>query len=224
MIRTRIWDLPTRLFHWTLAACVIALVFTAKVSGSSAAMEWHYWLGYATLALLLFRLVWGVIGGHWSRFSSFVYSPVTLLRYLKGQDPRPELHAGHSPTGALSVFAILAIVGTQALSGLFIYDDISFYGPLTNWVSNDTISLATRWHVEWGQWLVIGIAVLHVLAIVFYRLVKRQNLVTPMIVGDKRLTSPLPASRDGIGPFITALVVMAACSGFVYWLVKYAAT
>lgn len=222
MIRTRIWDLPTRLFHWTLAAFVIALVLTAKVSGSSAAMEWHYWLGYATLALLLFRLVWGLIGGHWSRFSSFIYAPSTLIAYLKG-DTRPELQAGHSPTGALSVFAILAIVGVQAVSGLFIYDDISFYGPLTNWVSGDTVSLATRWHVELGQWLVIAIAVLHVLAIVLYRLVKRQNLVTPMIVGDKQLASPLPASRDGLVPFMTALVAMAVCSGFVYWLVKYAA-
>ena len=110
----RIWDLPTRLFHWALAACVIGLVITAKVGGN--AMEWHFRLGYAVLALLVFRVVWGLIGGRWSRFSAFLYSPARLVRYLRG-NAHPEDSAGHSPLGALSVFALLAVLGAQVGTG-----------------------------------------------------------------------------------------------------------
>ena len=103
--KVRVWDLPTRVFHWTLAACVIALVATGQIGGS--AMDWHFRFGYAVLTLLLFRLAWGFVGGHWSRFSSFLYAPSTVLRYLRGQGG-PELSAGHNPLGAGSVFALPA--------------------------------------------------------------------------------------------------------------------
>nr|MCU0941443.1 cytochrome b/b6 domain-containing protein [Hydrogenophaga sp.] len=89
----RIWDLPTRLFHWLLAFCVVGLVVTGNVGG--AWMEWHLRLGYAVVALLVFRVCWGFIGGRWSRFASFVYSPASLVRYLRGQAPLAHT-AGHS--------------------------------------------------------------------------------------------------------------------------------
>ena len=114
----RIWDLPTRIFHWTLVACVIGLVLSAEFDF----MDWHFRLGYTVLALLLFRLVWGVAGGHWSRFSSFLYSPTTVRRYLRGQG-EPAHSAGHSPTGALSVYALLLFLGVQVASGLFSDDE-----------------------------------------------------------------------------------------------------
>src|SRR4051812_31198764 len=93
----RVWDLPTRVFHWALAVCVVALVATAYIGGN--AMAWHLRLGYAVLSLLLFRLVWGLVGGRWSRFGSFIYAPGTVLRYLRGQG-QPEHSVGHTPLGA----------------------------------------------------------------------------------------------------------------------------
>lgn len=113
--KVRIWDLPTRLFHWLLAATVIALVVTAKLGGN--AMNWHLLLGHAMLALLLFRLLWGLLGGRWSRFASFMHAPATVLRHVRGQGTESD-SAGHSPLGALSVFAMLAVLVAQVGSGL----------------------------------------------------------------------------------------------------------
>ena len=103
MHTVRIWDLPTRLFHWLLVLCVVGLVVSANVGG--AWMAWHFRFGYSVLTLLLFRVIWGLIGGHWSRFGSFLYGPASLWRHLRGQSPAAHT-AGHSPLGALSVFAL----------------------------------------------------------------------------------------------------------------------
>jgi len=213
----RIWDLPTRLFHWVLALAVIGLVVTGKVGGN--AMAWHFRLGYVVFALLLFRLVWGLVGGHWSRFVAFVYAPATLIAYLRGEG-RPEHAAGHSPTGALSVFALLAVLGLQVATGLFSDDEIAAAGPLTTLVTGKTVSLATGWHKQWGQWLVIGLVVLHVAAIVYYRFAKRENLVTAMLTGDKTLEVALTASRDGVADRLKALLVLALAAGVVWWVVS----
>ena len=153
---TRIWDLPTRLFHWALAACVIALVITAKVGGD--AMNWHFRLGYAVFALLIFRLLWGFVGGHWSRFASFFPTPGRLSRYLGGRATAADT-AGHNPLGALSVLALLTVLSVQVGTGLFTDDEIAFAGPLTSLVSGDTVWTLTSWHKTWGQWLVIGLVV-----------------------------------------------------------------
>lgn len=218
----RIWDLPTRLFHWLLAACVIGSVVSAKVGGN--AMVWHFRLGYAILALLAFRILWGLIGGHWSRFVRFIYSPGTLLRYLKGQAREDEhLEVGHTPTGALSVFALLALLGLQVATGLVADDEIANTGPLVKFVSGATSSLATGWHKGWGQWLIITLVVLHIAAIVFYLVKKRQNLVRPMLSGDKPLPEGVPASADGLGPRVLASALLALCAVGVAWLVSLGA-
>jgi cytochrome b len=215
----RVWDLPTRLFHWLLAACVIGSVITAKVGGN--AMVWHFRLGYAILALLAFRLLWGLVGGHWSRFARFIYSPATLWRYLRGQArDGAHLEVGHSPTGALSVFALLGILLLQVATGLVADDEIANTGPLIQYVSGATSSLATGWHKGWGQWLIIGLVVLHVAAIAFYLLKKRQNLITPMLSGDKPLPEGVPSSADGAAARMLAAALLAACAGGVAWLVS----
>ena len=217
MYTIRIWDLPTRIFHWLLAACVIALVITGSVGGNW--MNWHLRLGYAVLTLLLFRLVWGFVGGHWSRFSSFMYAPFSLLAYLKGQ-ARPEHLAGHTPLGALSVFALLLILGAQVGTGLLSDDEISVFGPLVRFVSGDTVALATGYHKNVGKFIVFALVALHVLAIVYYHLVRKQRLVPPMIVGDKHLASPVTASRDTAGTRLLALMILIVCAAAVAWLVK----
>lgn len=214
--RLRIWDLPTRLFHWLLAASTIALIVTAKLGGN--AMEWHLRLGHLVLALLLFRVVWGIKGGYWSRFVHFIPSPARLLRYLKGQGTARD-HVGHNPLGALSVLAMLLILAVQVGTGLISDDEIAFAGPLVRYVSGDTIGWATGWHKSWGQWLVYAILGLHLAAIAFYRLVKRQSLVPAMLHGDQSTTDPsLPASQDGAVQRIAALLFACACAVMAYWV------
>lgn len=216
----RIWDLPTRLFHWSLAAAVIALVATAKIGGN--AMEWHLRLGYAVLALLVFRVVWGFVGGRWSRFAALAFSPSRVLGYLRGA-PHPEDGVGHSPLGALSVFGLLTVLAAQVGTGLLSDDEIAFAGPLTRFVSSSVVGQATSYHKEIGQFLVIGLVVLHLLAIVFYVLVRRQRLVRPMLHGDKQLEAPAAASRDDAASRLLALVVLALCAALAWWISSLAA-
>lgn len=206
----RIWDLPTRLFHWLLALCVIGLVTTAQLGQ----MEWHFRLGYAVLTLLLFRILWGVFGGRWSRFSAFVYSPASLWRYLRG---RGDAHhdAGHTPTGALSVFALLLFLLAQVGTGLFSDDEIAASGPLARLASGDLVSLATWYHREVGKRVLIVLVLLHVLAVLYYLWRKHRNLLRPMLTGDKELAEALPASRDDAGSRLLATVLLSLSAGAV---------
>jgi cytochrome b len=211
----RIWDLPTRLFHWLLAASVVALVVTAKVGGN--AMVWHFRLGYVVLALLAFRLVWGLVGGRWSRFASFVPTPGRLWRYLRGSSAEAE-SAGHSPLGALSVLALLGVLIAQVVSGLLSDDEIAFSGPLTRFVSGEWVGRATWFHADVGQYLVIGLVALHLLAIAYYTLVRRKILVRPMLHGDKLLTRQAPASRDDVAARTGAAVVAVLSAALAWWI------
>lgn len=221
-VPVRVWDLPTRLFHWLLAACVIGSVVSAKIGGN--AMVWHFRFGYVVFTLLAFRLLWGVFGGRWSRFASFVYAPATLLRYLRGASRAEEHHeVGHSPLGALSVFALLAILAAQVGSGLFADDEISNTGPLIKFVSGATSSLLTSWHKTFGQGIILTLVVLHVAAIVMYRVRRGRDLVRPMLVGDKLLPPDVPASADSLATRGLAALLLAACAAGVGWLVSLGA-
>ena len=212
----RVWDLPTRVFHWALLACVVGLVITGKIGGGT--IDWHARLGYAVLTLLLFRLVWGFVGGRWSRFASFIYSPRSLMQYLKGR-AHPDHLVGHNPLGAGSVFAMLLVLAAQISSGLISDDEISFTGPLNKWVSSADGLLATWYHKEVGQFLLLGLVALHVAAIVFYLRKKRENLIYPMIVGDKIVDHDATSARDDMGSRLLALGILVACALFVRWLV-----
>ena len=219
LIPVRVWDLPTRIFHWVLAGCVIGSVATAKIGGN--AMTWHLRLGYVVFTLLVFRLVWGLIGGHWSRFRRFLYPPSTVLRYLRGGGHRDEfLDVGHGPLGAMSVFALLTMLALQVGTGLFADDEISTTGPLIKFVSSTTSLLLTKWHKSFGQWLIIALVVLHIAAIVFYLVRKQRNLVWPMIVGDKQLPPGVPHSADHWRLRAVAGALLLACAAAVGWLVN----
>ena len=214
----RIWDLPTRIFHWLLACSVIGLVVTANVGGN--AMVWHFRLGYTVLTLLLFRVVWGFIGGRWSRFSSFLYAPGTVIRYLSGR-ASAEHKIGHNPLGALSVLGLLLFLFVQVGTGLMSDDEIAFAGPLTALVSGDTVSTATWYHKDIGAWILIAMVSLHVLAILFYIAGKKETLIRPMLHGDKQITTqPVPASRDDALSRAGALVVLLVCAAVVRWVVQ----
>lgn len=214
----RVWDLPTRLFHWTLAAAVVAQIVTGKIGGN--AITWHFRIGYVVLALLAFRIVWGLVGGHWSRFARFIYGPGTVLRYLRGRSRDDEhLDVGHNPLGAFSVFALLALLAVQVGTGLVADDEIANQGPLYRFVDSATALSATHWHKDYGQVVLIVLVLLHVGAIVFYRL-RGKNLVQPMLSGDKLLPPGVPASRDAAGTRLAALAVLAACAAAVTWIVR----
>jgi cytochrome b len=219
-VRLRVWDLPTRLFHWALVIAVVGLVITGKVGGN--ALEWHMRLGHTVLALLAFRIVWGFAGGYWSRFASFLYGPSTLMAFLRGDSGAlGRWAAGHSPTGALSVFAMLALLVAQVMTGLVADDEIATTGPLYRFVSSTTSARATFWHADVGAWLIIALVVLHIAAIVYYAVAKRQALVPAMVSGDKALTEGLVASRDDAVSRLAALVVFAlavALSGWIWSL------
>ena len=206
----RIWDLPTRLFHWALAVCVVSLVVTAKMN----AMDWHFRLGYCVLALLVFRIVWGLVGGYWSRFKSFLFTPGQFARHLSGKE---EHSAGHSPLGALSVFALLLALVVQVATGLTSDDEISVSGPLTRFVSGDLVSTATWWHAKIGQYLLYVLVGLHVLAIVVYAL-RGKKLVGSMVTGDKQLPATTRPSRDSAATRITALILLGATGGLAWWV------
>lgn len=221
LARVRVWDLPTRAFHWLLLACVIGLVITGNIGGG--AMSWHFRFGYAVLALLLFRIAWGLVGGRWSRFASFVPAPWALLRYVRGQARADErLEVGHNPLGALSVLAMLAVLLLQVACGLVADDEIANVGPLNRFVSSDLAQWATAWHKGPGKLLLIGLVLLHVGAIVYHRKVKGHDLLGPMLRGDKTLEPSTPASRDDAKTRTLALVLFAGCAALALFVASLA--
>lgn len=209
--RIRVWDLPTRLFHWALAVCAVGLYVSGKIGGE--AMLWHSRLGYATASLLLFRVAWGVVGGHWSRFSSFLHSPRVLFNSVRGRDA-DESPIGHSPLGSMSVFALLAFLIAQVATGLFSADMEEFAGPLNTFVSNATARVLTFYHKNIGEPVLVALVLLHVAAIAYYHLRRGENLIGPMLHGDKRIGGPAPASRDDWRSRLLAAVmlVLAVCA------------
>ncbi len=218
----RIWDLPTRLFHWALVACVLGSVISAKIGGNAAV--WHMRLGYAVLALVAFRILWGLVGGRWSRFSSFVYSPAALLRYLRGRAKADDhFEVGHNPLGAYSVLAMLAWLLLQVGSGLIADDEIASTGPLIRFVSGEVSLAWTAYHKSYGQWGLFALVGLHVAAIAFYRLRHRNDLIGPMFSGDKQLPAAVPAARDSVATRLFALTLLGACIAAVYLLVNLGA-
>jgi cytochrome b len=204
-----------------LAACVIGSVVTGQIGGN--ALVWHMRLGLLVLALLVFRLVWGLIGGHWSRFKTFIYAPSAVPAYLRGEaGPQGLWRVGHSPVGALSVFAMLAVLSAQVLTGLVTDDEIATTGPLYRFVSSATVSQATAWHKAWGQWLMVALVVAHVAAIAYYYFRQGNNLVEAIWRGDKVLAQAAPSSNDGAGQRLLAAVIAAAAAGLAVWVASLA--
>jgi cytochrome b len=147
-----------------------------------------------------------------------LYSPATVLNYLRGR-ARPEHRVGHNPLGAFSVFGLLLILLLQVGSGLFSDDEIAFTGPLVGLVASDTVSLATSYHKNVGKFGVLALVVLHILAIAYYRVAKKENLVRPMIVGDKQVPALVASARDTVQTRLLALGVLCLCALVVYAVV-----
>lgn len=182
--RVWIWDPALRVFHWALAAAVIVTWGLGKFG--PAIMTLHMYLGYAVIGLLAFRLIWGGVGPNPARFSHFLFGPKKTLAYAATLPKRrPSYWPGHNPIGALSVFGLLAILGAQVATGLISDpDDFLNVGPLAKYVSFETARWANGWHHRLSL-VVLLLVGLHIAAILFYRFWKREDLVTPMITGQK---------------------------------------
>lgn len=214
--RTRVWDLPTRLFHWALATLLVFSIVTAKVGGNW--IDWHMRSGYAILALLLFRILWGFVGARYARFATFVRGPQAIAAYLRRlRAGQAATHAGHNPLGALSVLAMLAVLLAQGSSGLFANDAIASEGPLAKFVSGATSDFATRIH-KLNQYAIYALIALHLAAIAYYYFVKRENLILPMLTGDKPGRVGAPAADD-LALRVRAGALLALAAGAVAFVV-----
>lgn len=211
----RVWDLPTRLFHWALVLLVAFSYASIRLNW----MRWHMLSGEAILALLLFRLVWGVIGSDTARFAWFLASPLAALRHLRGFARRePDTQVGHNAAGGWMALVLILLLLTQAVSGLFANDADSFVaGPLAGRVSDAAGATALRLHFQ-SFTLIKIVVLLHVVAILAYALVKRHNLVRPMLTGKKRLPATTRAPRMA-SPLLAALVL--AVAGGAVWAVVW---
>jgi cytochrome b len=210
-----IWDLPLRIFHWSFAFTILASWYTAE-QGTDL-VEIHMQLGFGALALIVFRLLWGVIGPKHARFSQFIPSPRTLLNYLQKSD-NYKATPGHNPLGALMVILMIVLIATQAISGLFINDDVFSSGPYYGSISNELEKIMRFLHHNTFDFMIAAIA-LHLGAITYYWRIKKQNLVLPMLTGKK--TSKQVQADDAIphSKIILGCIVAVCCIGFVYWLV-----
>lgn len=205
---TRVWDVPTRLFHWLL----VALFALSWWSAENGEMDRHRLSGIILLGLLLFRVVWGFIGGSTARFSGFVKGPGAAMAYLRGAQPR----AGHNPLGGYAVLGLLLLIAAQIGTGLFAVDtDGIESGHLSHLVSFDAGREAAEFH-ELSFNVLLALIGLHIAAIVFYRLVKRRNLVKPMLTGSD---AELPAGTPGLIPAAPWKLVLAvaAAAALAWW-------
>lgn len=209
-----VWDLPTRLFHWSLVGLVMLSIVTGLIGGVWQ-MDAHMLSGYAILALLGFRLAWGVVGSRHSRFSDFVKGPTTILAYLRG---RIDGGLGHNPAGALSVLAMLALLALQAGTGLCANDDILTEGPLAATVGKE-LSDTLTWVHKLTSNALMGLIALHLLAIGSY-LLRGDNLIRPMLTGRKAVPLDHPAQDRPFALWWPAPLLLALCGGLVTWVVR----
>ena len=214
MRRIKVWDLPVRLFHWA----IVVLIFCAWATQEYNYMGWHVWTGYTILTLLLFRIVWGFIGSDTARFTRFLRSPVAGLRHLTRIGRREaDLEVGHNAAGGWMVLVMLALIGVQVGTGLFSNDDALTEGPLMHLVGKDESDWLS--HIHYLNFMAIeAVIVLHVLAIVIYAVLKRQDLVRPMLTGTKMMPAELAAPRL-VHP-IWAVLTLVAAAGVVAWVVR----
>lgn len=208
-IEVRIWDQPTRLFHWSL----VILVAVLWLSGEFGKLDIHMKLGVWALALLVFRLMWGVVGSPTARFAQFVRGPAAIRDYLAAARGGAVRSVGHNPLGALSVLALLGLLTAQATTGLFTTDDIFTNGPLVGKVSGKTAALLSSLHRLGGK-LLLALVGVHLAAVAFYTLVKKDDMIRAMITGTKRV----PEGVEGIRfahPLLAVAVAAIACA--VVW-------
>jgi cytochrome b len=210
----KVWDLPVRLFHWAIVVLICCSWGTQEFNH----MEWHVRSGYTILTLLLFRIIWGVIGSDTARFTRFLRSPLAALRHLSQLRRRePDREIGHNPAGGWMVLLMLALLGVQTGTGLFANDDANTEGPLMHLIEKEQSDWLS--HIHYLNFMAIeAVIVLHLLAIVAYAVLKQQNLVRPMVTGTKMM--PVDAKGPRLASPILAAIALAVAAGGVAWIVR----
>jgi cytochrome b len=213
----KVWDLPTRLFHWTLAI-LVAFSWWSGEQGYGW-MPWHFWSGYAVLTLLIYRLMWGFVGSRTARFSDFVKGPREGLHHLTALlRPGKTDDVGHNPMGGWMVVALLVLLLVQTVTGLFAEDVNMNAGPLYLVVSEKASRQLGDIHEIVSKLVLIAI-ILHVLAVIAYLVLKRDNLIGPMFSGKKHLNLPQGAEPKMANPLL-ALVLLALSALIVYGITR----
>jgi cytochrome b len=208
-----VWDVPTRVFHWLLVLSIIGSYVTAKL----AWMPWHQAFGCLMIGLLIFRVLWGLIGPRHARFVNFIKGPGSVIRYLKGGIRS----VGHNPLGAGMVVLMLLLMATQATTGLFSTDDVAFVGPYFPSVSHSLAEQLTGIHHKNFN-IILAAVVLHLCAITYYTFVKKEPLVPAMFHGRKPAESVPAHEAIPSSQLWKALIVIAVAGGCVYWLLHAA--
>ncbi|MGH8141787.1 MAG: cytochrome b/b6 domain-containing protein [Steroidobacteraceae bacterium] len=213
--RVLVWDAATRLFHWTVVALVVAAYVTWRLNW----MDWHVRLGDAALAAVLFRILWGFFGSDTTRFARFVTGPRAALLHLAHALRRePDRQAGHNPAGGWMVLLLVLLLLAETLTGLYVNNEVANQGPLSALAPASVADAIDALHgILWN--VLLAAAALHVLAVAGYGLVKRQDLLTPMFTGRKRLPASVPVPRIA-GP-IRALIVLASSALLVTLLATF---
>jgi cytochrome b len=217
----QVWDLPVRLMHWGLALSVIGAWLTRELEGDWFA--WHVRFGYAVLLIVTTRIVWGFVGTRYALFRDFVRGPRAILAYLRaGRGGSAAPVAGHNPLGALMILALLGLLLTQSVLGLFANDQVLEAGPLYGYVEGATSDRLTTLHKQLFDLIVVALAI-HVGAALFYLWVRRENLILPMITG-RKTGSSLPAGAEGISRSRTllAMAILAVTGALLWWVVATA--
>lgn len=212
-----VWDLPLRLFHWLLVICIGGAWYTSEQQGEL--VELHMQFGYAILGLAIFRLIWGFVGTRHSKFNHFFPTPTRLANYFKSfKTSSADNYAGHNPLGSLMLLLMIFLIFAQAISGLFIDDDIFSSGPYYGTISAEAEKIMKLIHHNAFDFLLAAIG-LHISAALYYRLIKKQDFITPMITGKK--SSDQVKAEDTIqhSKLFIAILVALLVAGFVYWLV-----
>jgi cytochrome b len=219
--RRLVWDLPLRLFHWLLVISIFASWGTAKLGFGW--MKWHFWFGYWVIGLLVFRLIWGVVGPRHARFRNFLKRPSKVLAYVRRLAGTAQIEGsvGHNPLGGLMVVVMLGLLAVQACTGLFATDDIAWAGPYNAAVSATAAGRLTNLHhVNFKIiWCAIG---LHLLAILYYTWIKKEALVSAMVTGEKPAEAVPPGQTISGSQLWKALGVILLCCVIVYLILREA--
>ena len=212
--QVRVWDIPTRLFHWS----VVVLLCVSWFSADQGYMRVHLVSGLTLLSLLLFRIAWGLMGSTTARFRNFLHPPRRVVGYLKGLAGGDKIfYAGHNPAGGVMVLALIAVLLAQVATGLFANDGVRFSGPLALLVSEETSSLITGIHGLVFD-LILILVWCHIVAVGFYLLVKGDNLIWPMVTGKKH-RAHLPAELNIVFTRLyIAVLLLAVSAGIAAWI------
>lgn len=220
-----IWDLPTRLFHWLLALS-FALTYIFAQLGSEY-IEWHLRCGYVVLGLMIYRVIWGLIGTKYARFTALPISPKNVIGYLKAFNEKTDKDAdnkdtnkylGHNPLGSLMVLFFVVSLLLQAGSGLFMDDEIFTTGPYVGYFGESFDKIMSTIHHNLADGILIAV-VLHIVAVLYYLKIKRQNLIKPMITGKKAVNEPQAGLGIKNSRLLMASILAIIVVAFVYWLV-----